>query len=59
MLIIYFQTIKKPEFIGQRNSPTFLYNGNTIHFGDKTLIGKYFKSFYPIIKVIWLQDLLG
>ena len=51
---------KKPELIGQKNSPRFKYNDNYLYFGDKTLISNLFKSFnlnlpiiFETISVIW------
>ena len=52
MLTIYLKTIKKPELIGQKYNPRFIYNGKVLKFGDKALISNLFTTFNGVF-VIW------
>ena len=51
MLTIYLKTIKKPELIGQKSNPRFIYNAENLYFGDKRLIDDYIlhNSFVNVI----------
>ena len=51
MLTIYLKTIKKPELIGQKSNPRFIYNAENLYFGDKRLIDGYIlhNSFVNVI----------
>jgi len=61
MLTVYLKKIKKPELIGQKANPRFLYNAMTLYFGDKTPILNIFKSVYLNQKIIveWPDILIG
>ena len=63
MLTAYLKKIKKPEFIGRKHdpySPRFIYNNNTLSFGDKTKILKLFKwSLHPTIFVFCQNNLIS
>ena len=54
MLTIYLKTINKPELIGQRYNPKFVFNAEFLYFGDKRLICQYFQKYSnPSVTVIW------
>ena len=52
MLTFYLKTIGKPELIGKRNNPRFIYNAKDLYFLDKRLIGQFIPSCSQI-NVIW------
>ena len=51
MLFLYLKIINATQFYGRYNEIGFLYNGNRIEFGDKTLISKLGLGFNPTITV--------
>jgi len=60
MLTAYLKKIKKPELIGQKCNPRFIYNAQDLFFGDKTPILNIFKSLYLIkITTVWPNELMG
>ena len=56
MLTNYLKAINKPELIGNKNNPRFLFNTKELLFGDITPISSNFNNF-SIITVLWPGDI--
>jgi len=59
MLTAYLKKIKRPELIGKKHNPRFIYNLKDLLFGDKTLLSNLTSSWSIEIFVSWPNTAIG